>query len=54
MELRRRGYDVYVGKLENAEIDFVATKQENKLYLQITQHILMEHSPSVMANRSAS
>jgi len=39
LELRRRGYDVYVGKMDNAEIDFIATKQENKLYIQVTQQI---------------
>jgi len=39
LELRRRGYDVYVGKLDNMEIDFIATKQENKLYIQGTQQI---------------
>lgn len=39
LELRRRGYDVYVGKIENAEIDFIATRQENKLYIQVTQQI---------------
>lgn len=39
LELRRRGYDVFVGKLDNMEIDFIATKQENKLYIQVTQEI---------------
>ena len=39
LELLRRGYDVYVGKLSNAEIDFIALKQENKLYIQIAQEI---------------
>ncbi len=39
LELRRRGYDVYVGKLDHAEIDFIAAKQENKLYIQVTQQI---------------
>lgn len=39
LELRHRGYDVYVGKMDNAEIDFIATKQENKLYIQVTQQI---------------
>jgi predicted AAA+ superfamily ATPase len=39
LELRRRGYDVFVGKLDDAEIDFIATKQKNKLYIQVTQEI---------------
>ncbi len=39
LELRRRGYDVYVGKLGDMEIDFIAVKQENKLYIQVTQQI---------------
>lgn len=39
LELRRRGYDVYVGKLDNMEIDFIATRQDKKLYIQVTQQI---------------
>lgn len=39
LELLRRRYDVYIGKIGNAEIDFVATRQENKLYIQIAQQI---------------
>lgn len=39
LELKRRGYDVYVGKLDASEVDFVATKQNDKLYIQITQQI---------------
>ncbi len=39
LELLRRGYDVYVGQVLGGEIDFVAMRQENKLYIQIAQQI---------------
>lgn len=39
LELLRRGYDVYIGKIGNGEIDFVARKQEDRLYVQITERI---------------
>ena len=39
LELLRRGYDVNIGKIGDAEIDFVATKQENKIYIQISERI---------------
>ena len=39
LELLRRGYDVYIGHVPDGEIDFVATRQENKLYIQIAQQI---------------
>jgi predicted AAA+ superfamily ATPase len=39
LELLRRGYEVAIGQLASGEIDFVATKQENKLYIQIAERI---------------
>jgi predicted AAA+ superfamily ATPase len=39
LELLRRRYDVHIGILPDGEIDFVATKNGNKLYIQITQRI---------------
>jgi len=44
LELRRRGYDVYVGKLDTTEIDFVAVRQNEKLYIQIAQKISSEET----------
>ncbi len=35
LELKRRGYDVCIGKLGQREIDFVATRTEEKLYVQV-------------------
>lgn len=39
LELCRRGYNVYIGKIGSYEIDFVAVRQNEKIYVQVTQQI---------------
>ncbi len=42
LELCRRGYRVFVGKTEDGEIDFVAERLNEKIYVQVTQKIESE------------
>ena len=36
LELKRRGYKVNIGKFNNKEVDFIAEKENEKIYLQVT------------------
>lgn len=41
-ELLRRGYDVAIGKIDTLEVDFVATKATEKVYVQVTESMTNE------------
>lgn len=41
-ELLRRGYDVSIGKIDNSEVDFIATKPDEKIYIQVTESMSSE------------
>lgn len=41
-ELLRRGYDVSIGKVDNAEVDFIAVKADEKFYVQVTESMTNE------------
>lgn len=41
-ELLRRGFDVSIGKVDNAEVDFIAVKADDKMYIQVTESMTNE------------
>ena len=51
LELCRRGYTVNVGKTSDGEIDFVAVRQNDKIYFQVTQEIRSEKTEKREYNR---
>ena len=48
-ELRRKGYDVYIGKNATKEIDFVAVRRDERIYVQVCRN-LPEESDREVAN----
>ena len=48
-ELRRKGYDVYIGKNATKEIDFVAVRRDERIYVQVCRN-LPEDSDREVAN----
>jgi predicted AAA+ superfamily ATPase len=44
LELLRRGYDVYIGKMDALEVDFVAVNQQNIVYFQVAATVRDENT----------
>ncbi len=44
LELKNRGYDVSIGKINNKEVDFIATSVKDKKYIQVTETLLSEET----------
>ncbi|MEA4975231.1 MAG: ATP-binding protein [Paludibacter sp.] len=44
LELKRRGFQVYIGKLDTKEIDFVAERQGEKIYVQVAYKLESEQT----------
>ncbi|WP_067139035.1 ATP-binding protein [Oceanivirga salmonicida] len=44
LELLRRDYNVYIGKWKQTEIDFIAEKPNEKIYIQVTESLMNENT----------
>ena len=49
LEMKRRGYEVYIGKNANKEIDFIGVRREEKIYIQVCRD-LPENSDREISN----
>ena len=43
-EMRRRGYDTFIGKQDNREVDFVGIRRDEKIYVQVTYRMESEET----------
>ena len=41
-EMRRRGYDTFIGKQDNREVDFVGIRRDEKIYVQVTYRMVSD------------
>lgn len=48
LELIRRGYEVYIGKVEDYEVDFVAINNEGKTYIQVCETLKSENNSTLI------
>lgn len=39
LEMKRRGYEVYIGKNETKEIDFIGVRRDEKIYIQVCRNL---------------
>ena len=39
LEMRRRNYDVYIGKLGTKEIDFIGVRRDERIYIQVCDQL---------------
>lgn len=47
-ELRRKGYEVYIGKNDTKEIDFIAVRRDERIYVQVCRNLPEESDREVM------